>query len=101
MVILALIGAWHVHTIGFVEEALKTGMAQLNVVWDDDQERGKAFARQFDVRFEADLDKVLKRKDVDAVIVECATTKHKDVIIKAANEKKHIFSDKASLIPSQ
>ena len=49
MVNLALIGAWHVHTQGFVEEALKTGMAQLNVVWDDDQERGKAFARQFGV----------------------------------------------------
>ena len=95
MVNLALIGAWHVHTQGFVEEALKTGTAKLNVVWDDDQERGKAFAEQFGVPFEADLDKVLKQKNVDAVIVECATTKHKDVIIKAANEKKHIFSDKA------
>jgi predicted dehydrogenase len=95
MVGLALIGAWHVHTKGFVQEALNTGMAELKVVWDDDQERGISFAEEFGVPYEADLNKVLSNQEVDAVIVECATTKHKEVIIKAANAKKDIFSDKA------
>lgn len=95
MVNLALLSAWHVHTRGFVEEALKTGEAELKVVWDDDEKRGKACAEAFGVPFEGDLDKVLSRNDIDAVLVECATTKHKEVIVKAANAKKHIFSDKA------
>lgn len=95
MINLALIGAWHVHTKGFLDEALNTGKAELKVVWDDDETRGKAIADDFGVPFEKDLDDVLTRKDVDAVIVECATTMHKEVIVKAANAKKHIFSDKA------
>jgi predicted dehydrogenase len=95
MVGLALIGAWHVHTKGFVQEALNTGKAELKVVWDDDQERGISFAEEFGVPYEVDLNKVLANPEVDAVIVECATTKHKEVIIKAANAGKDIFSDKA------
>ena len=98
MVNLALIGAWHVHTKEFVKEALKTGIAELKVVWDDNETRGKAFAKEFGVPFEKDLDKVLSGKDVDAVLVECATTKHKEVIIKAVNAKKHIFTDKAPFL---
>jgi predicted dehydrogenase len=95
MVKLALLSTWHVHTRGFLEEALKTGMAELKVVWDEDEARGKTFAKDFGIEFEKDLDKVLNRKDIDAVMVECATTLHKEVIIKAARAKKHIFSDKA------
>jgi predicted dehydrogenase len=95
MVNLALLGAWHVHAKNFVKEALKTGIAELKVVWDDDEERGKALAKEFGVPFEKALEKALSVKDVDAVMVECATTKHKEVIIEAANAKKHIFSDKA------
>ncbi|WP_280770801.1 Gfo/Idh/MocA family protein [Salipaludibacillus daqingensis] len=95
MVNLALIGAWHVHTEGFVEDALLTGVAKLKVVWDDDEARGKAFAKRFGVPFEKDLDTVLNDKEVDAVIVECATTTHTDIIIQCANAKKDIFSDKA------
>lgn len=101
MVHLALLGAWHVHAKNFVEEALKTGIAELKVVWDDDEERGKAFAEQFGVAYEGDLDSVLSRKDIDAVIVECATAMHKEVIVKAANAKKHIFTDKALALTVQ
>lgn len=101
MVHLALLGVWHVHTRGFLEDALKTGLAELKVVWDDDEERGRAFAKDFGVPFEADLDEVLKRMDFEAVMVECATTRHKEVIIKAANAHKHIFSDKALALTVQ
>lgn len=95
MVNFALLGAWHVHTEGFVIEALKTGMAVLKAVWDDDHARGIRFAEKFGVPFERDLEKVLADQEIEAAMVECATTKHKEVIIKAANAKKHIFTDKA------
>jgi predicted dehydrogenase len=101
MVQFALLGVWHVHTRGFLEDALKTGLAELKVVWDDDEERGRAFASHFGVPFASDLEEVLKRTDIDAVMVECATTKHKEVIIKAANAQKHIFTDKALALTVQ
>ncbi|WP_158282183.1 Gfo/Idh/MocA family protein [Salipaludibacillus keqinensis] len=95
MINLALVGAWHVHTEGFVQDALNTGEANLTVVWDDDELRGKAMAETFDVPFESELDKVLQDPSIHAVIVEAATTIHKEVIIRCAKAKKHIFSDKA------
>ncbi|MCP8970426.1 Gfo/Idh/MocA family protein [Ectobacillus ponti] len=95
MVHLALLGAWHVHTEGFVEEALATGLAELCVVWDEDEGRGKAFAKRFGVPFEGSLDKALHDYHAEAVMVECATTRHTEVILQAAAAGKHIFTDKA------
>lgn len=95
MVKVALLGTWHVHTDWFIKEMLNSGLAELMVVWDDNKERGKNFSDRLGVPFENSLEKVLSRGDVEAVIVECATTRHKEVIVKAANAGKHIFSDKA------
>ncbi|WP_419880817.1 Gfo/Idh/MocA family protein [Peribacillus sp. B-H-3] len=95
MVNLLLAGTWHVHTRGFVKEALQTGKAKLKAVWDNDEVRGRAVAEEFGVPFERDLAEVLKRQDIGAVMVECATTMHKEVILMAARAKKHIFTDKA------
>lgn len=95
MIGLALLSGWHVHTEGFVRQALETGLGELKVVWDNDAERGKAFAEKFGVSFDPDLDRVLAMDGIDAVLVEAATTIHKEVILKAANAGKHIFSDKA------
>lgn len=94
MVRFALLSAWHVHTGWFAGELLKSGLGKYVVVWDEDEARGRKFADEFGADFDPDLDHVLAREDVDAVMVECPTTQHKEVIIKAANAGKHIFSDK-------
>jgi len=101
MIGLALLGAWHVHMEGFINDALNTGLAKFLAVWDDDEARGKAFAEKMGVSFEKDLDRLLARNDIDAVMVECATTKHKEIILKAANAKKHVFSDKVLALTIQ
>jgi predicted dehydrogenase len=95
MVTIAVLSAWHVHTNQFIDRLQESGQGRISVVWDDDAERGRKCASRYGVPFEADLGKVLARPDIDGVMVECATTKHAEIIIKAANAKKHIFSDKA------
>ena len=99
MVKIALLSAWHVHTGWFVKGLQDSGEGKICVVWDDDEARGRAMAEKLGVPFEADLDAALKW-DVDAVMVECATTKHTEVILKAAAAKKHIFCDKALALSS-
>jgi predicted dehydrogenase len=94
MVKLAVLGTWHVHTYQFIERLHESGQGKIVIVWDDDQKRGNKCAQKFNVPFEEDIDKVLDRNDIDGVMVECATTQHMKVILKAANAKKHIFSDK-------
>ena len=90
----AMLSGWHVHAYGYAREFQKRADVKLTVVWDELPERGKKFAADFGVEFEPDLDKVLARADVDAVCVDAPTNMHPEVMVKAANEGKHIFTEK-------
>lgn len=95
MLNVAMLSKWHVHAEGYAEQVLKTKKAQITVVWDDDEERGREWAKKLGCDYSCNLDEVLARADVDAVICDAPTTQHKEVIIKAAKAKKHIFTEKA------
>jgi predicted dehydrogenase len=101
MIKVAVLSAWHVHTCQFIDRLHASGEGAISVVWDDDEKRGGECAKKYGVPFEPDLDAVLAREDIDAVMVECATTKHPEVIIKAAEAKKHVFSDKALAVKTE
>ncbi|MDR1419751.1 MAG: Gfo/Idh/MocA family oxidoreductase [Treponema sp.] len=64
------------------------------------KKRGKSCADFCGVPFEKNLDAVLARSDIDGVMVECATVKHREVILRAAAAKKHVFSDKTLALSS-
>ena len=97
----AMLSKWHVHAEGYAKAALKTGKVKITAVWDDDTGseaspgRGQAWANELGCDFEQDLDKLLQREDVQAVICDAPTSDHKEVLIKAARAGKHIFTEKA------
>jgi len=93
MLKIAMLSKWHVHAGGYANEVQKSGH-QIPVVWDEDETRGSAWAKELGCDYEKDLAKVLARSDIDAVIVDNETAKHKDVMIAAANAKKHIYTEK-------
>ncbi|HHW24306.1 MAG TPA: Gfo/Idh/MocA family oxidoreductase [Bacillota bacterium] len=95
MLNVAMLSKWHVHAEGYARELLNTGKVKITAVWDDDVARGSEWAKSLGADFEPDLEKLLSRSDVDAVVCDAPTTKHKDVIIAAARAKKHIFTEKA------
>ena len=94
MLRVAMISKWHVHAAGYAKKLAAMDDVKLTCVWDDDAERGKAWAAELGVDFEGDLDALLKREDVDAVAVCSQTSMHKDIMIKAADAGKHIFTEK-------
>ena len=89
----AILGTWHVHTREYTEAIKNNVNANLVAIWDKD-ENAKAFADEFGVSFYQNLDDVLNNADIDSVVVCTATYEHYDVITKAANAKKHIFTEK-------
>jgi predicted dehydrogenase len=93
---MALVGAWHVHTNGFLNRIsqMNPGQVEWVAVWDQDAARGRQFAERLGVPYEADYEKVLNDPRVDAVMIEAETHLHKDLIIRAARAKKHVFTDK-------
>ncbi len=96
----ALISSWHVHTNKFMELLLAKGVECL-YVWDFDKERGQQAAEKFHGCYEADYQVILADPKVDAVIIEAPTTMHKELIVQAAQAKKHIFSDKALALSTE
>ncbi|MCX7522826.1 Gfo/Idh/MocA family oxidoreductase [Microbacterium sp. STN6] len=90
----AVLGFWHVHAADYAKSIERHPDTRLVAVWDDDEQRGRAGAKQFSTDFEADLDALLARDDVDAVTVTTATTAHRDIMVKAARAGKHIFTEK-------
>ncbi len=95
MLNIAMLSRWHVHANGYANDFRRTGKANIVAVWDEDPVAGAKWAEQLGVEFVADLDTLLARKDIDAVCCCTPTTMHKDVLIKAANAGKHIYSEKA------
>jgi len=93
---LALVGAWHTHTSGFLNRIaqMNPGQVEWVAVWDKDPSRGKQFADRLKVPYEPDYQKILDNRNVDAVMIEAETNLHMDLIIRAANAGKHIFTDK-------
>lgn len=100
MLKVAMLSKWHVHAEGYANTVLKTGKAEITAVWDDNEERGSAWAKELGCDYEKDLDTLLARSDVEAVVCDAPTTMHKEVLIKAARAGKHIFTEK-SMAPTK
>lgn len=94
MLRVAMLSKWHVHAEGYARDFLETGKAVITAVWDEKPERGAEWAKSLGCDFEADLNDLLARSDVDAVCCCTPTTMHTDVLIRAAKAGKHIFTEK-------
>lgn len=94
MINVALVGMWHVHFKGYADHLASDPGCRITVLWDNDPANGAKGADDYSCDFEPDYDKVLARDDVDAVMICSATSMHKELIIKAANAGKHIFTEK-------
>ncbi len=94
MLRIAMLSKWHVHAAGYARQLLSRPEVKITVVWDEDAERGAAWAAELDCAFEPDLNKCVSRGDVDAVVCDAPTNMHPEVIIAAAKAKKHIFTEK-------
>lgn len=94
MLKVAMLSKWHVHANDYVNQLRAMERVKITTLWDEEPERGLKWARELGVDFEADLNVLLKRSDVDAVAVNTPTSMHKDVIVLAANAGKHVFTEK-------
>lgn len=91
---IAAVGFWHVHAGDYARRALEHIDTELVAVWDDDAERGRAAGAEFGVPFTDDLEELLARDDIDGVTITTSTDLHRDVIVRAANAGKHVFTEK-------
>lgn len=91
---IAILSFWHVHARDYARQATDHPDVEITAVWDEDATRGRDWADKLGVDFHTDLAELLARQDVDAVVVTCPTTAHRDVITAAAAAGKHVFTEK-------
>ncbi|KIL51249.1 NADH-dependent dehydrogenase [Jeotgalibacillus alimentarius] len=94
MINVAMLSRWHVHADDYIKEALNHPEINVTAIWDEDRVRGEKWASEQGIPFTENLEDVLSDPDIHAVIVDTPTVMHRDVIIKAAQHGKHIFSEK-------
>lgn len=94
MLKVAVLSSWHVHAHGYADQFKKRSDVKLIAHWDELPDKGKSFAAEFNMDFEPDLDKLLARSDIDAVCINAPTNMHREIMVKAANAGKHIFTEK-------
>ncbi len=94
MLKIAMISRWHVHADQYAKEIQDTPGVEIAGVWDDDTARGKQWAEELKCPFYPDYDALLSNPDIDGVAVVSSTNLHPELLIKAANAKKHIFTEK-------
>lgn len=91
---IGVVSFWHVHAWDYVKQVQAHEDTFIAAVWDEDIGRGQAAAETLQVPFFESLDDMLAQENVNAVIVDAPTNKHKDVIVAAAKAGKHIFTEK-------
>ena len=63
-------------------------------IMDKDEEAAKKSAKELGVDYYTDMDEMLKDADFDAVTIATPTFTHADIVVKAAENGKHVFCEK-------
>lgn len=98
---IAVLGAWHVHTMEYATAIQKNPNSTLCCLWDSDPERGRETAEKLGIPFQPELSAVLDDPSIDAVSVTTATSEHPQVLMAAARAGKHIFTEKVLAITEE
>lgn len=85
----------HIHAWSYARVLKELEEAELVAIYDDDPERLKEAAQKFNVKDTySDYHALLKRDDIDAVIITSENAKHVDQAIAAAEAGKHMIVEK-------
>ena len=95
----AMLSMAHVHANGYGDYVVKHPEAELVCIWDDNEGRRKDAAERFGVPVSDDIDKVCSQ--VDAVVIDAATSDHPTVMKAALKHGKHIFTEKALTVTTK
>ena len=91
---LGVISFAHGHIHRYIPEVARFDDAEVVAAWDADEQRGTDNCAKYQIEWEADLDNLLNRDDIDAVFITSPTNKHAEHCIMAAQAKKHILLQK-------
>ncbi len=91
---IGIIGCGTVAGYGHIPAASESDLAELVALSDVNEKRLNELKEKYNVDTYTDYHLLLKRKDIDAVIVATPTFLHHQIVIDSAKNKKHILCEK-------
>lgn len=98
---IAIVSYWHVHASDYTGQIAELPGSEVVAVWDEDKARGKEWAEKIGCKFYEDYDSLLKDEEIEGVVITSETSKHPELITKAANAKRHIFTEKVLALKTE
>lgn len=90
----ALVGAAHIHTPGFVKRLNARDDVRVKYVWDWQPERAQKWAVELKTQVADDLDQIWQDGEIGGVIICSETNRHEALVTAAAAAGKHMFVEK-------
>jgi predicted dehydrogenase len=90
----ALVGAAHIHTPGFIDLVKTRNDVRVKSVWDHDAARAQQRAKDLNAAVVEDVNRVWSDPEIQAVIIYSETNRHHDLVMAAAKAGKHMFVEK-------
>ncbi len=94
MATVALVGAAHIHTPGFVKKMADRPDVNVKCVWDHDAERAKKNADPLDARVVDSVEQIIGDDEITAAVICSETNRHVDLVEPLAKAGKHLFVEK-------
>jgi predicted dehydrogenase len=91
---LALVGCAHIHTPGFVKRIQARQDVTVKYVWDHQPERAARWAAELNAQVAPDLSGIWTDNSIPAVIICSETNRHEQLVLAAAEARKHLFVEK-------
>lgn len=89
-----MISYWHVHAEDYTKQVIEHPDTVLAAIWDEEPARGREKAAKYGVPFYESLVDMLNSGEIEAVVVDAPTNRHREVMMQAAQAGKHIFTEK-------
>ncbi|MBE5782978.1 MAG: Gfo/Idh/MocA family oxidoreductase [Clostridiales bacterium] len=96
----AMLGKWHVHAPGYAREINALEDCQVTKVWDADEAQGKAWAEELGCAY-ASIEEILADSTIEGVVICNATNEHTNLIIRACEAGKAVFTEKVLALTSE
>ncbi len=90
----ALVGGAHIHTPQYVNALKNRKSVTVKYAWDHDPARAQKRADELGCKTATDLKQIWSDPDIKAVVICSETNRHHDLVLSAAQAKKHMFVEK-------
>jgi predicted dehydrogenase len=94
MTTVALVGAAHIHTPGFVKRLQARDDVTVKSIWDYQPERAAKYKEALSAEVVSDVAEIWADPSIDAVIICSETNRHEPLVLAAAESGKHLFAEK-------